>query len=145
MNTALQHSRAKLEDLEAAIPLSGMTPIVPGLEHYFAKGLYARRIFVEKNSILTTKIHLSQHITIALKGRCSVVREDGTSSEVVAPAVFVTEPGTKRAVFAHEDVEWVTVHACEADCVADAEAELVCSTFKQYEEHTKRLSWQGDA
>lgn len=94
----------------AEIAAGNMPQIDAPLEHFHAFGLYGRRIFVPADSVVVTMRHLQQHLTIALKGRCTVVDEQGNRREVIAPAVWVTEPGTQRSVYAHDDVEWITVH-----------------------------------
>lgn len=100
--------------------------------HYHADGLYGRRTFVPAGSTLITVVHKAQHITLALKGIATVVDEEGNRKDVFAPAVFITEPGTQRAVYAHTDVEWMTVHACEEQDVPAIEKLLTCDTMAEY-------------
>ena len=130
--------KATLNDFKTAmvgaIETGELTQVVPPLEHYHTANQYARRIYVKKDSRIITKVHKSEHFTIALKGHCTVVDEDGVKTEVVAPAVFVTKPGTRRAVYAHDDVEWVTIHACEEKELDKIEAALVCSTQEEADE-----------
>lgn len=102
------------------------------LRHFFAKGLYARELTIPKHCVLTGKIHKHQHINIIVKGDISVATEHGTR-RIQAPYVMVSEPGTKRAGFAHEETIWITVHACEATTEAEAEALLVTNDYAEYE------------
>lgn len=102
------------------------------LRHFFAKGLYARELTIPKNCVLTGAIHKHQHINIVVKGDISVVTEEGVK-RIQAPYVMVSEPGTKRAGFAHEETVWITVHACEATDVPAAEIELVTNSHQEYE------------
>lgn len=90
------------------------------LEHHFAEGLYGRRIFCSAGSVIVTMKHLQQHLSIALKGHCTVVDEHGKKKEVFAPNVWVTEAGTQRSIYCHTDVEWITVHA-NPDGIEDVE------------------------
>lgn len=77
--------------------------------HYFAPGTYTRRMFIPEGMCVVGKIHRHAHLNVLLRGSCKVVTEFG--DEVFsAPRVWVSEPGTKRAVFALEDLEWLTVH-----------------------------------
>lgn len=117
--------RAMLHDI-AAGELQGF---VPDVTHYHAAGLYGRRIFVPANCVVVTLKHLQQHLTIALTGRCTVVDEQGNRTEVVAPAVWVTEAGTQRSVYTHEDTEWITVHQTDVTDVAELERTLVVDTL----------------
>lgn len=101
------------------------------LEHYFAKGLYARALHIPKNCVLTGAIHKEEHINILAKGDITVVTEDG-HKRIKAPCVMVSRPGTKRAGFAHEDSLWITVHACEAKDVEEAEQLLVTNDYSEW-------------
>lgn len=107
--------RPKPDDLGAAIINAISTGELEArdlpLEHYFAEGLYGRRIFCKEGDVIVTKKHKTQHITIALVGSCIVSDEDGNNVEIAAPGVWITEPGTQRSVFCLTDVEWITVHA----------------------------------
>jgi quercetin dioxygenase-like cupin family protein len=81
------------------------------LDHYFADDLYGRRIYCAANTVVTTQRHKTQHITVVLKGECTVYGGDGGTRHVAAPAVWITEPGTQRVVYCETDTEWLTVHA----------------------------------
>jgi quercetin dioxygenase-like cupin family protein len=135
---AVQKPRVTLSEFKAtmaeAIDSGELKQVDPPLEHYHTPDLYGRRIFVDADTAIVTKVHKSEHITIALKGSCTVVDENGVKTEVVAPAVFITKPGTWRAVYAHTDVEWVTVHACKEQELAAIEAQLVCDTPEEVDQ-----------
>ncbi len=79
------------------------------LTHLFAPGMYARKIHIPAGHVIIGKIHRHQHLNFVMKGRCMVATEYG-KKEVKAGDVFVSEAGLKRAVYAVEDCEWVTVH-----------------------------------
>lgn len=92
----------------------------------FADGLYARQVTLPRGVLLTSKVHLKQHFAFILTGDVSVWT-DQDYQRVKAPQVIVTEPGTKRVLYAHEDTVWITVHATSATDVESAESELVCN------------------
>ena len=125
--------RERLEKLTAA--MMGLPEThEPALSHYRADGLYGRRIYVPAGMCVATRVHLKEHITVALRGKCLVVDQDGTKGEVNAPAVFVTQPGTQRACLAITDVEWLTVHACEpSEDITEMTDRLTCKTFAEYQ------------
>ena len=100
--------------------------------HYFAKGLYAREITIPAGTILTGKIHKTEHLNIISKGKISVVTEFG-SQVIEAPATIVSEPGTKRAGYALEDTVWTTIHATEEKDLVRLEQELIADSFKELE------------
>ena len=100
--------------------------------HYFAHGLYAREITIPKGTLLTGKIHLSEHLNVISKGDISVMTDEGVK-RIVAPATIISKPGIKRIGYAHEDTVWTTIHACSETDVEKIEAALVCDTFEQFE------------
>ena len=99
------------------------------LVNRFADGLYAREVTILKNCFLTSKIHLKQHIAFILTGDISVWT-DQDYQRLKAPHIMITEPGTKRVLFAHEETRWITVHATDAKTQEDAEAKLVSNDPK---------------
>ena len=110
-------------------PLPGTVgPEAFPLKHSFAEGLYGREIFVPKGYLIVTKIHRFSHITVILKGKCSVLQEDGIKI-VSAPQYFITPAGTKRMVYVHEDTEWLTVHATRETDLDRIEDELIAKSF----------------
>lgn len=127
---------AKLkQSMEGAINAGELTQVEFPLEHYFTPTQYARRIYVPAGATVVTAVHKSEHMTIALKGHCVVIDEIGDRHDVVAPMVFVTKPGTQRAVYAVTDTEWVTVHTYteEDKSLETVGKTLVCDTMQQYD------------
>ena len=83
---------------------------------------------------VVTAVHKSEHITIALKGHCVVVDEIGDRKDIIAPCIFVTKPGTQRAVYALTDTIWATVHSYQDEdkSLETVRKELVCDTMEEY-------------
>lgn len=131
-----QHITFLREAMEECVERGLLGEIDPPVDHYLADGLYGRRVYVPAGVTIVTKVHLTQHITIALKGTCTVFGENGTRSIISAPAVFVTEPGTCRAIYCHDEVEWLTVHHCELKDIPAIEHHVFCDDFKEYDDRT---------
>lgn len=110
-----------------------LQPVEAPLEHYRAGDLYGRRVYVPAGTTIVTKVHKTEHLTVALKGRCTVFNESGAQVEIIAPQVFVTEPGTYRAIYAHDDVEWFTAHICPEIPLEAVERYIACDTMEEYE------------
>lgn len=108
------------------------------LEHLFAHGIYARQMFIPKGTLLTGKIHKFSHINVVLKGDISVATEHGVQ-RIKAPAIFVAEPGTKRAGFAHEDTIFINFHGTFETDVSKLEEELVTNDYQAYLEHEAKV------
>jgi len=102
--------------------------VILPLRHYFAKGMYAREMFIPKGTVLTGAIHKTQHMSVISQGEISVMTEDGIK-RLKAPHLLVSEPGMKRAGYAHEDTTWTTFHVTEETDVEKLEAELVHNDY----------------
>jgi hypothetical protein len=98
------------EDLLLTIP-----QITTELFHEFPDKLYARTIFIPKNVGMTTRVHRNECYNVISQGDVSVRDLEGVK-RYVAPFMMVTKPGTKRALFAHEDTVWTTVHPNPDNC-----------------------------
>ncbi len=113
------------------------------ITHYFAPGVYAREMWMPKDCLITGKIHLTEHLNILSQGRVSVSNK-GESVMMVAPYTFVSPVGTKRAIYAHEDSTWTTIHATDLQDPDEIEAEIIAETFeeldKMLEYELKRIS-----
>lgn len=103
------------------------------VEHLFLPGLYVRKITNPAGSLVTTKVHRTEHPFFVMQGTAWVLGPDGPR-ELRAGHVGVTQPGTRRVIFAgtfndagdpvaSEDVVWVTVHALSPDEMAEPDQE----------------------
>lgn len=99
----------RLDSLELAMLQGGEAVDLP-LVHRFTPGLYAREIFMPAGTLLTSKIHKTEHPYVVLSGRVSVYIPDKGVEHIEAPYVGVTEPLTRRVLYIHEDCRWVTFH-----------------------------------
>jgi len=131
-NPAIQQIYALKGAMEDRFADGSMKEVDPPLDHHFAKGLYGRRIYCPAGTTVVTKTHMSQHVSVALRGTCTVFDHHGNKSSVTAPGVWVTNAGTVRAIYCHDDVEWLTVHSTDKDNVEDVEQEIFADTYQQY-------------
>ena len=123
--------RHTILDLEKHIKKMDQVEIEP--VHYFAPGVYAREITIKAGTILTGKIHLTEHLNIISKGRILIVTEEG-NREVEAPCTIISKPGTKRAGYAITDTVWTTTHATEETDIEKLEKELVVEDYESLPE-----------
>ena len=86
------------------------------LKHYFTPKdekygccTYAREMMIPKGTLIIGKIHRHQHLNFIAKGKVTVFTEFG-QKHLEGPCTFVSEVGLKRAVYAHEDTIWTTIH-----------------------------------
>jgi hypothetical protein len=78
--------------------------------HYFAPGLYARKMLIRAGTVLTGAVHRTEHLVI-VSGDIEVTTDDGVQRIADQHFVFTSKPGVKRAGFAHADTFFTTVHA----------------------------------
>lgn len=128
--------RASLEAFEAVLAthpqaVEGDSDQFP-LTHTWGGGLYLREIVIPQGSLLTGKIHKTEHAVFLMQGRIRVVSEEGGMQELSAPAYFLSAAGTKRAALALSDVVWVTVHATTTTNLETLEEELIAPSFTAY-------------
>jgi hypothetical protein len=92
--------------------------------HYFADGMYARELIRAAGTLIVGKVHKREHFYIVTKGAVQVAMGDDVKT-YTAPAVIVSKPGTKRAVFALEDSVCMTIHRTDNTDLDLIEEELI--------------------
>jgi hypothetical protein len=107
------------------LALSQMPPAVCPLTHLFTPGIYLRKIFMPAMSMVTSKIHKTEHPFIVLKGTVSVKNGDEEPIVIQAPYIGTTKPGTRRVLMCHTDVEWATIHATDKENAEEIEDEIL--------------------
>lgn len=86
--------------------------------HHFTEGLYVREIFLAAGTLVTSKIHKTQHQFFVMKGKC-IVWIDGVEQIIEAPYIGVTQPNTRRVVYVIDDSIWATTHVNENNETAE--------------------------
>ena len=118
--------------MRAYIAEHSLENVSPEPIHYHTSELYGRRIVVPTGVVFTTKVHKSDHIAVCLRGHIIIMGEKGVRREVKAPDVFITPKGTQRFIFVVDEVEWITIHACEEQDIDSIEKALVCDSMAEY-------------
>jgi hypothetical protein len=122
-----------MEAMMMASPLcENWEPDFP-LTHRFADGVYAREMLIPEGSYIIGKIHRFGHLNVITKGEVSVLTEFGVD-HLVAPCTFVSKPGTKRVVYAHEDTVWTTFHGTQHTDPDKVEADIICKSFEDFDQ-----------
>jgi hypothetical protein len=98
--------------------------------HHFAPGLYARKMFIPKHTVLTGAVHKTEHLCI-ISGVINVTTDEGVRMIADVQEIITSKPGTKRAGFALEDTYWTTVHATNETDLDKLVEELVEATSQQ--------------
>ena len=125
--------REKMTELENTITEFGMQGVelheANPVKHTFAGGCYIREIYNPANHLIVTKIHKKEHPFFLMKGSMSILTEEGIQ-EIEAPYQGVTKPGTKRAIYTHEECIFITVHATDNTSIEEIEEEVVCAKYE---------------
>lgn len=69
------------------------------------------------------KVHKKEHFYVVLCGEVTISGA-GKRERVKGPRIFVSSPGTKRAVYAHTDAVCMTVHRTDQTDIEKIEDEL---------------------
>jgi hypothetical protein len=80
------------------------------VKHHFLPGLYIREFHMPKDAYVASAIHNTTHSFYITKGVVTVFKDDGEGNTFEAPYQGTTTPGTRRMLYSHEDVVWITVH-----------------------------------
>ena len=133
----------KMFELEASIMARDDCVVVDDMpyNHWFAPGLYGREITIPADTVLTTRIHASEHIAIISKGKLDIFGDDG-SITVEAPHTMITKIGTKRAIYTHTETVFTTIHT-NPDNETDIDKLVDKLTFKNEECFQKFLEDGG--
>lgn len=98
----MRNSIARLEAAMLQLPQVDLP-----VEHWFAPGIYARRLLIHKGVTLTGAVHLKENVNFLEYGDITVLTSDGVK-RIRAPAIIVSPAGVKRVGYAHENTIWTT-------------------------------------
>lgn len=120
---------AKAFEVEAALLEDGAlagtdTEQVCPVNHSFGDGCYIREWNSPPGVLTVSKVHKVAHPFFVLKGKVSVLTEGGVQT-ITAPYYGITQPGTKRLLYTHEETQWVTVHVTDETDLTAIEEEII--------------------
>jgi hypothetical protein len=101
-------------------------------KHYFSKGVYGREIVMPKGILVIGKIHKFNTMNVISSGEVSVLSIDGVK-RFKAPYTFVSSPGAKRVIYAHDDVTWTCFHGTHETNVEKIEDEFIATNYEDIE------------
>lgn len=102
------------------------------LDHTFTKGVYARTLRIKANTVIVGKIHRHEHFNFLQSGTVTVFSSDGRET-LTGPKTMVSSAGVKRAVYAHTDAVWTTIHdnPLELRDLAEIEKYVIAESWEQ--------------
>ena len=92
--------------------------------HRFGPGVYIREVTIPAGTLAIGHHQNFEHMNILLKGRVTVLNDDGTTSDLAAPMMFVGKPGRKIG-YIHEDMVWLNVYPTEETDVEKLEGHFI--------------------
>jgi hypothetical protein len=98
-----------IDELEVVM-LSNFDVVDCPVKHMFTNGLYIREIFMPAGSLITSKIHKTEHPYTVSYGMVAVSIDGGEWDQITAPYTGITKPGTRRVLYVIEDCIWTTYH-----------------------------------
>lgn len=124
--------RAKIQKLARALAESeGYFTELP-LDHQFANGMYIRRLFIPKGSLIVGRIHKHECVNIVEKGDVSVLTETGMM-RVQAGFTIVSPPGIQKVGYAHEDTIFTNIFRTDETDISRIEDVLTWASYEAME------------
>lgn len=93
-------------------------------DHYFAGGMYCRRLWRPAGTWIVGKVHKEPHFFLCAFGEILAWSEKGPR-RLMPGDVIESQPGTKRVTFAMTDAIGITIHKTELTDLDAIEAELI--------------------
>jgi|TARA_E500000305_G_C4023579_1_gene240411 hypothetical protein len=118
---ALHHT----QEMEESFPLT----------HHLDNGLYTREVFMPKGSLVVSFIHKQNHPSFFMSGEMSILLDTGEVKRIKAPMKVMTEIGTQRVAYMHEDCTWTCVYRTDATTIEEAENEVYTTNYRDLPEH----------
>ena len=133
--------REKIEALQKQV--ESLPQVMPELKHFFAHGLYARQGIIKKGTVLIGAIKKYSHINIITSGDISIFTESG-ETRITGATTIVSQGGTKRVGYAHEDTIWTTIISTSETEIEKAEEQVLCKTYDDYVAYCNELKLIGE-
>lgn len=124
LSTKFSDINDALDFIEAKM-VSDMPAVEFYVDHMFTPGLYAREIFMPAGSLLTSKVHKTEHQFRVLMGNVAVLDQSGEWVFLEEGYKGITKPGTRRLLYCFTDVVWETFHPTDKTTVEEVEDEII--------------------
>ena len=102
--------RTQIAQLEALLKSLGLPETECPTVHQFADHAYAREVHIPKGILVIGKLHKQRHFNFISKGEVTFITEFDGLQRVKAPCMMVSEAGTKRVLYTHEETVWTVFH-----------------------------------
>jgi hypothetical protein len=122
--------RALISELEEQIKDAPQLEIPE--KNYFSHGVYGREITIPAGTLIVGKIHKYAVMNVISKGDVSILSVDGVV-RVKAPYTYVSSPGAKRVIYAHEESVWSNFLGTTETDTDKIESEFIAKSYDEVE------------
>lgn len=98
-----------------------------GVIHRFGPGQYIRELNMPAGTVALGHSQRHEHMNVMLSGRATMINDDGSTFDIVAPMMFVGNPGRKAGVI-WEDMVWLNIYPTEETDVETLEGLFIHKT-----------------
>lgn len=103
------------------------------VEHEFVDGMYVRRLFIPKGTLLVGKVHRQPCVNVCEKGDISILTETG-SRRVTAGFTGISQIGIQKVGYANEDTVFTNIFRTDEQDIEKLESEIACETREEFEQ-----------
>ncbi|OGT06099.1 MAG: hypothetical protein A2143_09225 [Gallionellales bacterium RBG_16_57_15] len=108
--------------------------------HRFGPGIYIRELSMPAGTFAIGHHQKFEHLNILLKGSVTMLNDDGTTTHLAAPLIYVSPPG-KKVGYVHEDMVWQNIYATNETDADKLEHYLIDKTVADSTSDTLRLEF----
>jgi hypothetical protein len=106
--------------------------------HSFGPGIYIRQVTLKADTFAIGHYQKKTHFNLMLTGRVSMVSEDGSTKELVAPMMFAAPPGKKMG-YVHEECVWLNIYSTDETDIGKLES-MFLDKSDAWQSHQKLLA-----
>lgn len=93
------------------------------LEHYFADGIYVRKLTIPAGTIIIGKKHKNACVNIMLSGDVTIYA-DGDSERFTGNYIGIAPAGTQKGARTHSETIWLTIHRVDNEDLDEIERDI---------------------
>lgn len=106
--------------------------------HRFGPGVYIREVRLPAGILAVGHHQNFEHTNVMLQGRVTILNDNGTTTELVAPTIFTGKPGRKVG-YVHEDVVWLNIYPTDEHNIDKLEATFITKSETWIDGNGQRL------
>ena len=114
------------------------------VEEYMHGGMYARKITIPANTVLTGQIYKFDHFEIMAYGDITVSDDRGNTKRLTGFNLIPANAGKKRIARTHEETVWITFHPFSGATGQEVQDMVTANSieeFKAFQEEVNRFDF----